>query len=88
MKYNLSPECEGRTASSEDARIGSTPIGDIMKKYDPLWNEINNLLSLLDGCEVVSLVRDYYAKYNNSAPPGLLKSHMEKLQKLLDEAEK
>lgn len=62
-----------------------------MKKYGKLWNELNTLLSYLEGCNpdcsVVKLVNDHFAKYNNDAPGYLLQKQIELLQKRLDEAE-
>jgi hypothetical protein len=59
-----------------------------MKKYDPLWQDINNLLAFLESYGTVeNLVREYFAQFNNDAPPKLLRLYMDKLQKRLDEAD-
>ena len=61
-----------------------------MKKYDPLWKDLNNLLSMLSSPmpnNVVEIVRQYYAQFNNDAPPSILKSYVERLQNHLNEAE-
>lgn len=64
-----------------------------MKKYDELWNNINNLLALLESGShppgsAVNLTKEYYfGKFGNSAPHQLLQMEIDKLQKKLDEAE-
>ena len=59
-----------------------------MKKYDELWNNINNLLSTLRSSNVVDRVNDYYVNlYNNDAPGKLIQMEMDKLQEKLDKAE-
>jgi hypothetical protein len=58
-----------------------------MKKYDPFWSKLNNLLGLLRGSEVVKLVTDHYVgQFGNDAPGKLLNGYIEDIQKLLDEA--
>ncbi len=57
-----------------------------MKKYDPLWQSINKLLTMLE--RDVDRIDEYYlGKFGNDAPGLLLRSEMKKLQKFLDEAE-
>ena len=58
-----------------------------MKKYDPLWSDINNLLSHLEAFNTVGFVEEYYAKFDNLAPKWLLEKSIQKLQKHLDQAE-
>jgi hypothetical protein len=58
-----------------------------MKKYDDLWQNINNLLSFLNQTDVVGLVRNHYAQFDNTAPPEILQMEIDELQKRLDEAE-
>ena len=58
-----------------------------MKRFDPLYIELNTLLSHLEGFDAVKLVREHFAQYNNPAPPLLLTKAIEKLQKRLEEAE-
>lgn len=66
--------------SSESSAVG-------LKKYDPLWNDLNSLLSFLTSYGTVEkLVKDYYAQFNNDAPSWLLRNYIDKLQKRLDEA--
>lgn len=57
-----------------------------MKKYDPLWHDINTLLSQLQSLNVIELVWYHYTKYNNNAPSKLLQLQIEKVQKQLDDA--
>jgi len=59
-----------------------------MKAYDPLYSELNKLLSHLEAFEAVRLVEEYFARFDNPAPPKLLKSSIDKLQQMLNEAEK
>ena len=59
-----------------------------MKKYDDLYHEINNLLSLLRRNKERERVDSYYLdKFGNDAPGYLLQNAMDKLQKRLDTAE-
>lgn len=58
-----------------------------MNKYDPLWLDLNNLLSYLRSSNVVSLVNDYYFQYGNHAPGYLLKSQIDIVQKHLDDSD-
>jgi len=60
-----------------------------MKKHDPLWQDINTLLSYLrtGRLNAVYLVDRPFLKYGNSAPGELLRRQIDKLQKRLDEAE-
>ena len=58
-----------------------------MKKYDALYNNINNLLSLLYSTAAVELVNASYSKFNNSAPGELMQKEIDKLQEKLDKAE-
>jgi acyl-CoA hydrolase len=55
-----------------------------MKKYDPLWSDLNTLLAHLNEFNVVKLVQDEFAKHHNSAPGLLLNSSIKKLQTRLD----
>ena len=61
-----------------------------MKKYDPLWQEINTLLSYLragGAFDVVKLVDAHFLQFGNTAPGELLNRQILKLQKRLNEAE-
>ena len=58
-----------------------------MKKDDPLWSDVNNLLSFLRSAGCLSIVDQHFAKLNNDAPGLILKRYISKLQKHLDEAE-
>ena len=41
-----------------------------MKKYDPLWQDLNNLLALLESYGTVEkLVQEYFVNRNNNEPP-------------------
>jgi hypothetical protein len=59
-----------------------------MKQYDEEWQAVNTLLSFLRSSNVVELVHDFYAQYNNPAPAKLLEEQIELVQKHLDNAEK
>ena len=59
-----------------------------MKKYDRLWNDLNNLLSLLRGGHEIRAIEEYFAKYDNDAPPQLLRAYIDKLEEHLNNAEK
>lgn len=58
-----------------------------MKKRDKVWNDLNNLLSHLRAANAVKHVSEYFARFNNDAPPQLIQLQMDRLQKHLDEAE-
>jgi hypothetical protein len=60
--------------------------GPSMTKYDALYSDLNKLLSHLESFDVVKLVEEHFAQYNNPAPPLLLRKVMNDLQKRLDEA--
>lgn len=57
-----------------------------MTKYDELWNDINMLLSHVKSLNVIRAMKEYWAKYNNTAPVLLLNDIIDKLQKRLDNA--
>lgn len=60
-----------------------------MKKYDDVWNSLNNLLTMLRSFDVPKLVDQYYLEiYKNSAPGECLREQIKDLEKLMDEAEK
>lgn len=59
-----------------------------MKKYDPLWSNINNLLSYLRTSNAVDRVNDYYlGQFDNPAPGKIIQIEMDKLQEKLNKAE-
>lgn len=59
-----------------------------MKKYDPLWHLINSLLAQLKSFNIRKRVDDYYLYvFDNPAPGECVSETMDKLQRLLDEAE-
>lgn len=60
-----------------------------IKIPNDLWQEINTMLACLTQPapnNVVEIVREYYAKYNNDAPPESLRHSIAVLQRRLDES--
>lgn len=57
-----------------------------MKKYSDTYNELNNLLSLLNSVGSVGIIRQAYEKYSNPIPALILEEQINKLQKILDNA--
>lgn len=58
-----------------------------MYKYDRLWCDINNLLTFLQSFDAVGLVREYYSRYGNDAPPAILDNYIKMLQEHLNKAQ-
>jgi hypothetical protein len=47
-------------------------------------NAVNSLVTYLHSFEVVKLVEAHFAKYNNDAPPQLLREQINEVEKLLE----
>jgi len=57
-----------------------------MKYRNRLWNDLNNLLAMLEGINQHGVIENFYSAYGNDAPAALLKEQIAKLQSHLNKA--
>ena len=77
----IPPEAMNNLASAAQVWMIATKLA---KNYLVLQSDLNTLLTFAGSFHVIKAVEEYFARYNNDAPPKLLQEQIKKMYKYLE----